>query len=257
MNDIQRNQRERPLAGTGALITGGSRGLGRALGETLAAKGAAVVLIARHAAELDAAVDAIRTRGGDAHGIVADVADANAVFAIAGQATAAVGHIDLLVNNASTLGPVPLRLLADTDCEDLERALAVNVVGPFRLTKAIVGPMILRGHGTVINVTSDAAVEAYPRWGAYGATKAALEHLTRTWAAELADTGVRFVALDPGEMNTRMHEDAVPDADVATLSDATDVAGHIVEWIESGRAAVSDGRLAAGSDGIVARETRR
>src|SRR6185369_17167166 len=116
-------------------------------------------------------------------------------------------------NNASTLGPVPLRLLLDTDCEDLEQALAVNLVGPFRLTKVVLGQMVLRGRGLVVNVTSDAALEAYPRWGAYGASKAALEQLGRVWAAELQETGVRVLAVDPGEMDTRMHADAIPDAD--------------------------------------------
>ena len=110
---------------------------------------------------------------------------------------------------------MPLRLLLDTDCEDLERALAVNLVGPFRLTKALAGPMVLRGRGTIVNITSDAATEAYERWGAYGASKAALEQLGRVWAAELAGTGVRVLTVDPGEMDTRMHADAIPDADRA------------------------------------------
>ena len=92
----------------------------------------------------------IRARGGEAHAIAADVADLEATHAIAGQAAAMVGTVDLLINNASTLGPVPLRLLLDTDCEDLERALAVNLVGPFRLTKALLGPMVLRGRGLVV-----------------------------------------------------------------------------------------------------------
>ena len=136
-----------------------------------------------------------------------------------GQAAALVGPIALLINNASTLGPLPLRLLLDTDCEDLERALAVNLVGAFRLTKVLAGPMVLRGAGTIVNVTSDAATEPYERWGAYGASKAALEQLGRVWAAELAGTGVRLFTVDPGEMDTRMHADAIPDANRAELSD--------------------------------------
>ena len=217
-----------PVAGRNVLITGGSRGLGRALGLALARAGARVVLVARHADELADVVAEIRAAGGEAHAIVADVADKNAAHAIAGQAAAAVGSIDVLVNNASTLGPVPLRLLLDTDCEDLDRALAVNLVGPFRLTKAIAGPMVLRGGGTIVNVTSDAATEAYERWGAYGASKAALEQLGRVWAAELAGTGVRVVNVDPGEMDTRMHADAMPEADRSLLADPADVAARIV-----------------------------
>jgi NAD(P)-dependent dehydrogenase (short-subunit alcohol dehydrogenase family) len=221
------------LTGRNVLITGGSRGLGRALGLALAGAGARVVLVARHADELAEAVAAIGAAGGEAHAIVADVADRDASHAIVGQAAAAVGSIDVLVNNASTLGPVPLRLLLDTDCEDLDRALAVNLVGPFRLTKAIAGTMVLRGAGTIINITSDAATEAYERWGAYGASKAALEQLGRVWAAELAGTGVRVFNVDPGEMDTQMHADAIPDANRAELAAPARVADAIVALLEA------------------------
>jgi NAD(P)-dependent dehydrogenase (short-subunit alcohol dehydrogenase family) len=222
-----------PIAGKGVLVTGGSRGLGRALAQALARAGARVVLAARHGDELAEVVAAIRAAGGEAHAIAADVADRDATHAIAGQAAAAVGPIDVLINNASTLGPVPLRLLLDTDCEDLERALAVNLVGPFRLTKAIAGPMVLRGGGVIINVTSDAATEAYERWGAYGASKAALEQMGRVWAAELAGTGVRVVNVDPGEMDTGMHADAIPDANRAELADPARVAAQIVALLQA------------------------
>ena len=222
------------LKGTAALVTGGSRGLGAALGQRLAGAGARVVLVARQPAELAAVVAGIRARGGEAHPIAADVADKEAIHAIAGQAAALVGPIDLLINNASTLGPVPLRLLLDTDCEDLERALAVNLVGPFRLTKAVAGSMVLRGRGVIVNVTSDAAVEPYQRWGAYGASKAALEQLGRVWAAELAGTGVRVLTVDPGEMNTRMHAQAMPEADPATLADPVRVAERLVTLLRDG-----------------------
>ena len=234
----------RPIAGQNVLITGGSRGLGRALGEALARAGARVALVARHADELAAVVAAIRAAGGAAHAVVADVADRDATHAIAGQAAAAVGSIDVLVNNASTLGPVPLRLLLDTDCEDLDRALAVNLVGPFRLTKAVAGPMVLRGGGTILNVTSDAATEAYERWGAYGASKAALEQLGRVWAAELAGTGVRVLNVDPGEMDTRMHADAIPDANRAELADPVRVAAEIVALLQAEPGPAAGSRVA-------------
>jgi NAD(P)-dependent dehydrogenase (short-subunit alcohol dehydrogenase family) len=227
------------------LITGGSRGLGRALGEALAAAGARVALVARHAEALDETVAAIRAGGGEAHAIVADVADKQATYAIAGQAAALVGPIDVLINNASTLGAVPLRLLLDTDCEDIERALAVNLVGPFRLTKAVAGSMALRGRGVIVNLSSDAATEAYERWGAYGASKAALEHLGRIWAAELADTGVRLFTVDPGEMNTRMHAEAMPDADPTMLADPAAVAARIVDLIGAADATPPGARLVA------------
>jgi NAD(P)-dependent dehydrogenase (short-subunit alcohol dehydrogenase family) len=216
------------FAGKSVVITGGSRGLGRALGVALAGAGARVVLVARHAEPLRAAVDEIRGAGGAAHGVVADVADIDAAAAIAGQAAALAGPVDVLVNNASTLGPVPLRLLLDTDCEDLERALAVNLVGPFRLTKAIAGSMVLRGAGTIVNITSDAATQPYPTWGAYGASKAALEQLGRIWAAELEGTGVRVLTVDPGEMDTMMHAQAMPDADRTQLADPARVAERLV-----------------------------
>src|SRR5688500_10572273 len=132
------------LKSRAALVTGGSRGLGRALGAELTARGARVVLVARDREALDQAVAAIGEGGGDVHGIAADVGDKHAIHAIAAQAQAAVGAIDVVIHNASTLGPVPLRPLLDTECEDLEQVLQVNVVGPFRLTKVLAGAMALR-----------------------------------------------------------------------------------------------------------------
>src|SRR3984957_2628541 len=156
------------LRGKGAIVTGGSRGLGAALGAALAARGARVVLVARDRGPLEETALRIRAAGGEAHALAEDVGDKTATHRIAGAAAALVGRIDLLVHNASTLGPVPLRLLLDTEGEDLERVLAVNLVGPFRLTRAIAGPMVLHGSGVVVHVSSDAATSAYPRWGAYG-----------------------------------------------------------------------------------------
>jgi NAD(P)-dependent dehydrogenase (short-subunit alcohol dehydrogenase family) len=233
------------IRNTGVLITGGSRGLGRALGKALAKNGARVVLVARGEQTLNDAVEEIRAAGGEAYGISADVGDKNDIYRIAGQAAALVGPIDLLIQNASTLGPVPLRLLLDTDCEDLERALEVNLVGPFRLAKAIVGSMALRGRGIVISITSDAAVEAYPGWGAYSVTKSALDHLTRVFAAELHDTGVRFFSIDPGDMDTQMHADALPDADRAALAQPNDVAPRILDIIRHAEEIHNGSRLAA------------
>ena len=210
-----------------AIITGASRGLGRALAVELARTGAKVVLVARESAELHAAVAEIRAAGGNAHAVAADLGDKAAIHAIAGAAAALIGPIDLLVHNASALGPTPLRLLLDTDCEDFERVLQVNVLGPFRLSKAIAGGMALRGRGTIVHISSDAAVSAYPRWGAYGVSKAALDHLGRSWAAELGELGVRSIVVDPGEMDTAMHADAMPEADRATLARPGDVAKQL------------------------------
>ncbi len=241
------------LRGAGVVVTGGSRGLGAALGEALASKGARVVLVAREKGALDEAVARVAAGRGDGggarevHAIAEDIGDKAAIHRIAGAAAALVGPIDLLVHNASTLGPVPLRLLLDTDCEDVERALAVNFLGPFRLTKAIAGAMVLRGRGVVVHVSSDAAVNAYARWGAYGASKAALDHLNRTWGAELDGTGVRFLSVDPGEMRTRMHADATPEADPSTLADPADVARRIVAIVERAETLANGARLEASS----------
>lgn len=221
------------IRGAAALVTGASRGLGKELSRALAREGARVVMVARGEEELDAAVREIRAEGGEAHGLAFDVGDKDAVHRIAGAAAALVGPVDLLVHNASTLGPLPMPALLDTACEDLERVLAVNLVGPFRLTKAVAGSMALRGAGTVLFVSSDAAVEAYPGWGAYSVSKAAADHLARLFAAELEP--VRFLAVDPGEMDTRMHADALPDADPSALARPADVAARIVARLRAGR----------------------
>lgn len=220
------------LNGKSAVVTGASRGLGRALGELLAARGARVLLVARDRAALDPVVEGIRAKGGTAYGVAANVGDKESVYPILGQASALIGPVDILINNASTLGPVPLRLLPDTDCEDLEEVLQVNTVGPFRLMKAVLGSMVLREAGVIINISSDAAIEAYPTWGAYSASKAALDHLTRIAAAELSATSVRILSVDPGEMNTRMHADAMPDVDPLNFADPRLVAAKILSLLE-------------------------
>lgn len=213
------------------LVTGASRGLGRALSEALAAAGASVVMVARSEARLLSAVQSIRETGGDAHALPADVGEPDSAARIAGMAAAMVGPIHVVVHNASTLGPSPLKPLTETTDEEWERALAVNLTGPFRLTRALVGSMVARGSGLVLHVSSDASVEAYPTWGAYGVSKAGLDHLSRIWAAELEGSGVRTIAVDPGEMDTAMHAEALPEADPATLRSPREVAARIVQRI--------------------------
>ena len=213
-----KNHAEPPERWTGlrVAVTGGSSGLGLALVRELRARGAAVAFVARGREQ----VEGVALQSG-AHGIVGDVTDKQGIHRIALQITGLLGGLDVLINNASELGPVPLALLADTECEALEAALATNLLGPFRLGKALLGALAAsarEGRGAVmLNVSSDAAINPYPRWGAYGASKAALHHLSRIWDEELAGQGVRFLSLDPGDMDTPLHRLAVPEADAATL----------------------------------------
>jgi NAD(P)-dependent dehydrogenase (short-subunit alcohol dehydrogenase family) len=206
-----------PFAGLRVAITGGTAGLGLALVRDLLDRGAHVAFVARHRDDV-ARVAAEHAR---AHGIIGDVSNKEDIYPIAMQIIGALGGLDVLVNNASDLGPVPLALLADTECEDFERALATNVLGPFRLTKALLGSLAAtarEGSGAVVlNVSSDAGIVAYPRWGAYGASKAALRHMSQIWNEELQADGIVVLTLDPGDMNTALHAAAVPDADRAAL----------------------------------------
>ncbi|HTA21011.1 MAG TPA: SDR family oxidoreductase [Polyangia bacterium] len=224
-------ERHPELKNAAVLVTGASRGLGAALARRLGRSGARLALVARGEPALAEIVREIRAAGGDAHAVPGDVGDKRDAHRIAGAAMALVGPLDVVVHNASTLGPVPLVPLLETACEALERVLAVNLVGPFRLTKIVAGAMTVRGHGLVVHVSSDAAVAAYPRWGAYGVSKAAQDHLARILAAELDGTGVRVLSVDPGEMDTRMHADAIPDADRATLADPDVVAARLTALI--------------------------
>ena len=229
------------LAGLRALVTGGTSGLGLALVRELAVSGARVAFVARGRER----VERVAREHAGTHGIVGDVSSKTDIHPIAMQAVGELGGLDLLINNASDLGPTPLALLGDTDCEDLERALETNLVGPFRLTKALLGALSAsarEGRGAVVlNVSSDAAINAYPTWGAYSASKAALHHLSRIWNEELSTEGIRVLSVDPGDMDTPMHALAVPDADPATLKRPEAAAHEILEQI----AAALPGRSAS------------
>jgi len=225
-------------------ITGGTSGLGRALVGELLERGARVAFVARHRPDVERAMLDFPA----AHGIVGDVSRKEDVHPIAIQILGVLGGLDVLVNNASSLGPVPLVPLADTACEDLEIALQTNVVGPFRLTKALLGALAsaARGGGrpVVINVSSDAAVTPYENWGAYGASKAALLHLSRIWDAEMREEGVRVVSVDPGDMDTPLHALAVPDADRSGLKSPHVAAREIAAVISQTSAAHDEQALA-------------
>lgn len=220
-----------PLAGLRVAVTGGTSGLGLALVRQLHHAGAKVAFVARDAAR----VAEVARRFTGTHGIAGDVADKAGTHPLALRITAALGGLDLLINNASTLGPVRLAPLADTECEDFEAALATNVLGPFRLTKALLGALAASarqgGGALVVNISSDAAVSAYAHWGAYGASKAALAHMSRIWDEELREHGVRVIAHDPGDMDTPMHAQALPDADRSVLKSPALAAGELLDRV--------------------------
>src|SRR5579862_87387 len=188
-----------------AVVTGGSRGLGRAFVEALQEEGWVVVTDARTAADLAAVQrDGVTTVAG----AVTDPDHRRALVDAAQQR----GGIDLLVNNASVLGPSPQPHLSDYPVDVLRRVYEVNVVAPLALVQAAL-PLLRRSHGCVINVTSDAAVEPYEGWGGYGSSKAALDQLSGILAAE--EPNVRVWAVDPGDMRTRMHQEAFPGEDIS------------------------------------------
>jgi len=219
------------LTGVRIAITGGTSGLGLALLRECLARGARVAFVARTAAH----VEQVAVENPGAHGIVGDVSNKEDIYPMAMQITGELGGLDVLINNASDLGPVPLQMLSDTECEDLERAFYTNVIGPFRLTKALIGALAAsarEGRGAVVlNISSDAAVSPYPAWGAYGSSKAALHHLTRIWGEEHANENVHFLSIDPGDMNTPMHAAAMPDADPASLKEPEESARELVDVI--------------------------
>lgn len=241
-------QENMEIAGTATLLTGASRGLGEALALELARHGARLVLVSRHLAGLEPVVRRIREAGGEAHALEADLGVKDDVYPLSGAAAALVGPIDLLIHNASELGPTPLRLLLDTECEDFERVVAVNLLGPFRLSRVIAGSMALRERGMIVHVSSDASVNAYSHWGAYSVSKAALDHLSRLWAAELGERGVRSFSVDPGEMDTEMHRAALPDAEPATLARPSVVAARIAALIRASTIA-NGARIELNSEG--------
>ncbi len=207
-----------------AIITGASRGLGLALARALAQRQWRLVIDARGTDALDRAADELR-RHTEVQAIAGDVSDEWHRGALL---DAAGGVIDLLVNNASTLGPSPQPELADYPLAELERVYRVNVEAPLALTQLAL-PLIPAG-GRVINVTSDAALEAYAGWGGYGSSKAALDQLTAIFAAE--QRGLRIYAVDPGDMRTQMHQEAFPGEDISDRPPPDDSVPGLLELIE-------------------------
>ena len=217
-----------------AMITGASRGLGRALAAGLAREGFALIIDARDAAGLDAAAERIRAAGGTVTAaggtvtaIAGDVTDP-AHRAALRRAAGAAGRLDLLVNNAGTLGASPLPALADYPAGELRAAFEVNVIAPIALTQLML-PLLRASGGAVLNITSDAAVEAYAGWGGYGAAKAALEQASNVLAAE--ELALRVWWADPGDLRTDMHQLAFPGEDISDRPEPESVVPAFVRLI--------------------------
>jgi len=201
-----------------AVVTGASRGLGAALTHALLDRGWLVVATARH---LWSAPPGAVTEVGD----VTDPSHRERLARVA----AGLGGADLLVNNASTLGASPLLSLADVPVDVLDDVLFTNVVAPLALTQLLL-PQLLASGGRVLNLSSDAAVEAYETWGPYGASKAALDHASRVLAAE--EPGIRVFAVDPGDMRTQMHQDAYPGEDISDRPEPESVVPALLRLVE-------------------------
>lgn len=225
---------------TVALITGASRGLGLEVARQYAERGARLALVARGVEALQAAAhELLRTT--EVLALPYDVGeDAETVVA---RTLERFGRIDVLINNASTVGPSPMPRLEDLRWQDLERIVHVNVAAPLHLMQLVLPGMRRQGSGVIVNVTSDAAVSAYPGWGGYGTSKAALEHASRILAAELEGSGIRVYLVDPGDMDTEMHREAEPGVDLSHLPGPSVPAPFFAHLLE--REAASFGRFEA------------
>lgn len=212
-----------------ALITGASQGLGKAVAALMARRGYALTLNARREDRLIRTARELSrfTVVESVPGDVSEIAEQ-----LAERALHRFGPVDVLINNASELGPSPMPRLEDYPWDALLHVFRVNVVAPVHLTQLLLPAMKTRGRGAIVNITSDAGVNAYPGWGGYGASKAALEHASRTLAAELDGSGIRVFVVDPGDMNTEMHQLAEPGVDLTHLPSPEAVAPRIVELLE-------------------------
>jgi NAD(P)-dependent dehydrogenase (short-subunit alcohol dehydrogenase family) len=234
-----------------ALITGASQGLGQALALAYARENArGLALVARRKEPLQRLKSKIakiapNTEVTIIQGDLGCIADVERIAAITVQASGS--RLDGLINNASTLGPVPMPYLLDYPVDDFQQVLNVNLIGPFLLIQNLLAAMIDHG-GSIINVTSDAGRVGYPGWGAYGISKFGLEGLSQTWAAELAETPVRINWVDPGNMNTAMHRDAEPEEDPTTWADPAAVTDLFVFLASEASKDIRGRRLEAQSD---------
>jgi NAD(P)-dependent dehydrogenase (short-subunit alcohol dehydrogenase family) len=204
------------------MITGVTQGLGRALTLTFAKEGAKLAVCARREKELAEVKREAEALGAEVLAIKADVSLSRDAEKFVALAVEEFGRIDVLINNASILGPSPMPLLLDFPEEDFAEVIRVNSISPFLVSRRVLPVMLRHNEGSIINVTSEAGNTGYAGWGAYGISKFAVEGLTETWADELSETNVRMNMVDPGEMNTEMHALAVPDCDYE-LADPSEV----------------------------------
>lgn len=207
------------------MITGASRGLGKALAMAFAKQGARIAICSRNEESLLQTASEAKQYSAEVLAVTADVANPRDVEKFVAMTEETYGRIDVLINNASILGPSPMPLLLDYPEEDFAEVLRVNAVSPFLVTRRVIPGMLQRNDGSIINVTSEAGNVGYAGWGAYGISKFAVEGLTETWADEVNETNVRINMVDPGEMDTEMHALAVPDCDypLANPYDLVDV----------------------------------
>ena len=196
-----------------AVITGASHGLGQVVAGFVAKQGYSLITMARGEADLSAAARTFAAAGASVVSIPGDVSRAQDRHRLV-EAAKQSGRIDLLVNNASDLGDSPLPPLEKASRESFLKVFEVNTLAPLALVRDAL-PLLIRSQGLVVNITSDAAVGGYPGWGVYGASKAALDLVSKTLAAELQDRGVSVVSVDPGDMRTRMHQEAYPGQDIS------------------------------------------
>lgn len=222
-----------------AIVTGASRGFGRALARSLAFDGWSLVIDARDPHALERARSEFASRGAEVTAIAGNVNRAEHRAQLI-DAAIAQGSLDLLVNNASTLGPSPLPSLEENSIEQLRDVLEVNALAPLALIQLAL-PLLKHSRGTVVSLTSDAAVVAYPGWGGYGASKAALDHLHRVLANEVGE--VRFYSFDPGDMRTDMHQAAFPGEDISDRPEPEVVVPALRHLLKSG---APSGRYVAG-----------
>jgi NAD(P)-dependent dehydrogenase (short-subunit alcohol dehydrogenase family) len=223
-----------------AIITGASQGLGRALANALAADGWSLVVDARHSHELEKARAEFVFRGAEVSAIPGNVNNAEHRDELVRSARV-FGSLDLLVNNASTLGPSPMPTLEAYDLEELRNVFEVNTLAPLALIQLSL-PLLRESRGAVVSLSSDAAIGAYEGWGGYGASKAALDHLHRVLAQEISE--VRFYAFDPGDMRTQMHQAAFPGEDISDRPEPATVVPALRELLNarppSGRYSASE-----------------